>query len=894
MKRRFLTLLAAALATALPSFARVLSYAPYSNEPALTGIHSRTARHFVLLEGANDARRQVVLYDTQGGEPRVVYPPNGEREPVEFVAMHERADGTPVLLISTEWEGAKLSTDGGATWRKIALDVESDGWADYGGPNTQPLWYPVQNGNDEHPFAVQTQDGIRLVRADGSSWSLVPQGHVMVGRDREGTRYLVRDANWISVVDMEGRSRPVLRRRPGTPYSGWITPEGNAYVEEYHPEGRFLYYYDGESTAFVAGPYDIAPLLIETNRQPMDELPFFAIPTHDFRGAWMIQRKQNGPTTLLRHTPERGLETMWSDPAGPEVEALITGASGETVLIQVHVPREVAVATPFVDPALAVWRVGEPHPASYDELYLNEEPNKGFIHVDVDAMAAGEPFVFNSGFILLERPSSGPISAPIGGGGADVIQEWGAVRASLKQRLVLPGVTHTRGAFGSAWQTDVVIFNPLDEPQDVDVRYVAGAEQQVRSVARMSRTLRLSAHETRVIPNALNSLFLISGSGGTLFFTPAASMNVFGRTYTRNADGGTLGYGMQAIDFMNAANPRFPHTFSGALQGPNYRTNVQLTDTSGFGTAATLEAVRSTPELPSLATTNGGVRQSNGVDGAFTASAGALRVTPTRGTAIPAVITIDNRTNDATYFPPDISGTTPRSIPVLASYTRKDGVRVQSDLYLYNTTGQYRTITLEAKQWEASIRRIVSMTVPPWSSHILRDALPAVFTFSGYARVRYITDGSVRVASRMYTVDEKGGTIGCLVPPLNNFQIASAGDTLEILGIHGGNAFRTDLGLVELSQANTFTPAQVRIRIFDETGRQVDTFLDTVGSTGGVQRDDLFTRRALATPNASRITIENLGGGVVGAYATMVDKRTGDPTYLPANLGSKPNPGAKD
>jgi hypothetical protein len=895
MHTRFLTLLAAALAVALPAFSRVLSYAPYTTEPALTGIHSRTARHFVLLEGAHEYRRQAVLYDTRGEEePRVVYPLNGHRQPLAFAAMHERADGTPVLLVGSGGHPA-LSLDGGRTWRTVHVNAGSRAWIDNGGPNTQPLWHTIQNGNDAHPFAIQSYTGIWVIRADGSTFRLTPPGFVFVGRDRDGTRYLVHEGASISIVDMDGRLRRVHTKRPHIGVSGWITPEGHAYIEEYRTEGRYLYFFNGHYSAFVAGPYDMAPLMIDVERPRIDALPFFAIPTHDFRGAWMIQRKENGPTTLLRHTPERGLETMWSDPAGPEVEALIAGNSGETVLIQVHVPREVGVETPFIDPALAVWRVGEPAPSSYDELYLNEEPNKGFIHVDVDAMAAGEPFVFNSGFELLERPIQGPISAPPAGGGADVVQEWGAVRASLKQRLVLPGVANTRGAFGTSWQTDVVLFNPLDAPQNVEVHYVAGTEQQVRTVARMTRTLTLAARETRVIPNVLNSLFFITNSGGTLFFTPAAGMNVFGRTYTRRNDGGTLGYGMQAIDAMNAAGPRFSHSFAGAFQGANFRTNVQLTDTTGSGGAARITSSHygSELDLAAVALTNGGVQQRNGVGGNFESIEGALRITPTRGLIIPAVVTIDNRTNDATYFPPDMPGTTPRSIPVLASYSLADGTRVQSDLYLYNPTGRHRTVTLEAKQWGKSVRRITSVDVAPGQARIIRDALPAIFAFSGYARVRYLsnedseTGEGVRVTSRIYTVDKNGGTTGCLVPPLNNFQIAAQGDSLELLGVYGGDAFRTNLGLVELSQANTFGTARVRVRIFDERDRELASFEEHIGSTYGVQLDDLFGQRAIAAPHAARITVENLGGGLVAAYATMVDKTSGDSTYLPANLAGK-------
>jgi len=93
-----------------------------------------------------------------------------------------------------------------------------------------------------------------------------------------------------------------------------------------------------------------------------------------------------------------------------------------------------------------VWRVGDPMPRHYDELYLNEQWNKGFIHVDVDRMTAGEPFVFNSG--AQPDQEMGDISSPVGGGG-DVIQEWGVVRGSLKQHLVLPGVGSARATLAS-------------------------------------------------------------------------------------------------------------------------------------------------------------------------------------------------------------------------------------------------------------------------------------------------------------------------------------------------------------------------------------------------------------------------------------------------------------
>jgi hypothetical protein len=905
MLRNLTLTLVAALAFTLPVSARVLSYAPYTSTPAQAGIHSRTSRHFVLIEGGDMYKRQVVLYDTQGDEPRVVYPPPGSSrasDSIDYAALYEREGEPPLILVGLTYRPTALSSDGGLTWKDINLqgtDVSESGWIDNGGAHTQPLWYPVQTGNDTYPFIISAGYG-------GGIWAIDEQGAVkqlpgtgrIVGRDREGTRFLVKSSGAIFMIDVYGNRRRLFAADPYLPYAGWITPTGQVYVEAYASDGHYLFNYRNGGLYFVAGPRDQRPPVDGDGPRPrIDELRFFAVPTADYRGAWMIQRRSGQPTTLLRHMPGGDVETMWSDPTGREVEALIPGRSGETLLIQVHVPRDVSVERPFIDPALAVWHVGDPMPTSYDELFLNEEANKSFLHVDVDAMASGEAFVFNSGSVFEAAPE-GPVSAPIGGGG-EVLQEWGVVRASLKQRLVLPGVARTRGAYGALWSTDLTIYNPLDVPQSVEVRYAGLGEEDVRSLLRRTQTIKLAPGEIAVIPDALYSLFLIVNGGGTLHFEPEVGVNVFARTYHTTAAGGTYGYGMQAVDFFNAAGPRFSMTFSGAFPGPNFRTNVALTDTSGRGTAATLTAIAANEffpiDLTTLATPSNGALQMNGLERLrpfITTRGGALVVQPTRGTAIPTVVAIDNISNDATYFAPDLPATVARSIPVLA-HVDTPTAKLRSDLYLYNPTDDYRAVILEAKPWDKSVRRIVSVYLEPHESKVIVDALPTLFTFSGYMRVRYLSDedeGSgegVRVTSRLYTVDANGGTAGALVPPLNNFQIASPGDTLEILGISGGDRFRTNLGLVELSQTNTFGRANVRVRIFDEQHRQLDTFDTAIDSTYGQQLDNLFAARNLQTPKAALIQVEVLGGGLVAAYATLIDGVTGDATYLAANLGAK-------
>ena len=905
--KRFAFLLSL-LAVAVPAFSRVISYAPYTDRTAFAGTHERTTRYFVLIERTGtgslwDQSGQVVLYDSAGlEEPRVIYPTDGSA-PVQFAALYETKTQPPWILIGASSKFL-LSTDGGATWKEIAGITAVPGAArdvDVGGPFVGGLANQVILGTDSAPFVVALGQHAAVIRPSGDVHFLFgpPAYAVLVGRNVSGDKILVQHDGRILRVDLDTMQLTTLIvTDPQASYSGWITSDHSAYIQMLRPEGRFLFLHRNGALTFVRGPYDVTPPPSNSPAQySADTMRFFAVPTHDFDGAWMIQRQSGKPTTFLRHTPSSGLETMWTDVTGPQVEALIAGQSGNTVLVQVHRERDVALDRPFVDPALAVWHVGDPAPRAYDELYLNESWDKGFVHVDVDELESGRPFVFNSG--TEQSPIDIIVSPPPpSGGGGDVIQEWGVVRASLKQRLVLPGVARLRGAFDSYWLTDVTIYNPLEEKQDVEIRYVALGEA-VQALEANAKTITLEPNEIRLISDALGTLFGIENGGGALHLLPSSAVNATSRTYSRTPAGGTFGFGMQAIDFFNAAGPRFPLTFSGAFPGEHFRTNILLTDASGHGSAAQMNAFGLTGPMGGSSfefVPAGGITQSNGLGtpiGLLSHQAGGLIVKPILGMLIPTVVAIDNRTNDPTYFPPDIPANVPRMIPVIGHLDGANGSRFRSDLYLLNPTAEPRTITLEAKQWDGAMRKNVQFTLLPNEARVIPDVLTTMFGMSGLARLHFQSQQfgqGVRATSRTYTVEESGATYGCLIPPLNNFQIASPGDRLEILGVNAGGNFRVNLGLVELTR-NATGEANVRIRILDGASKLVDTFTVSVPSSGGMQINDIFAARGLTPPAAAIIVVENLGGnppGLIGAYATLTDNITNDSTFLGAQLGAQP------
>src|ERR1043166_3155675 len=436
---------------------------------------------------------------------------------------------------------------------------------------------------------------------------------------------------------------------------------------------------------------------------------FFAVPAGDYNGAWMIQRNPSLSTILWSHTPSAGLVKRWEDVTAPEVEALIAAKSNTKVLIQVHRSRVTLDQLGFKDPALAVWHAGDPAPRSYDELFLSETFAKGFVHVDVDKVESGDPFVFDSGGIASTFPSPIVSPAPPSAGGSDVVQEWGVVRASLAQRLVLPGAARTAGAFGSFWQTDVTFYNPSDQAQTISVHYAANGNTLTIS-SDTTRTVSLQPFEIRTIPDVLKNLFLMESGGGALYIVPAPGngVNVTSRTYTTSANG-TFGFGMNAIDVFAASSPRFPVSFSGAFLGPNFRTNLVITDVSGRGSEAALAGWGAFGPAGNDFTTYSvaalGQQQFNGVNAAMGVGAndtGALVVTPTRGEAVASVFVIDNRTNDSTYFPPDIPASVVRVIPAIGHLDGANGSKFRTDLYLFNNSDSPKFVTLQAKVWDAA------------------------------------------------------------------------------------------------------------------------------------------------------------------------------------------------
>lgn len=946
---------------AAPLHARVVSYAPITSRYAIPAVESRTSRHVLLLEldnaypygmpsGVGPGR--IVLYDSSGAaEPRLLLPDDGQPISVGLLALEEEADGVPVLLVATDasvkgdnpsrsWRHL-LSTDGGATWHVLALpytpgprglqggltNASSNGFfdADFGGPLVRGRRSNVRLGTTAFPFVLLDGGGSMVaVSRDGTTRLLLrtvtttPDGLVdpadLVGTDATGMRFLVAGRpvtgsetapvigeHALYLVDLDGHVTKLLPLSDPRPsLEGWITPSDVVTMEiegtlgPTSPSGvpkSIVRIQNGSVTTLAAatGTYD----------NPVGTR-LFAVPSADFREGWVIQRNLSTGTSLSRITSSGALEEQWRDVTGPEVEALHAGASGARLLVQAHRPRPTDDNRIFRDPALAVWKIGDGAPLRYDELFLVEQGTKGFVHLDVDAAAAGASFLFDSGIPYIYSGGGGPSGGGGGGGGSDVTQEWGVVKGSLCQRLVIPAVARTSGFGGAFWKTDVVLQNPDDAPLAVALRFVPNDKSADRDVHEASLTLQ--GHEIRSLDDVLAAVFGLEAASGALRIDPEGdrSLNATSRTYTRSSRG-TYGMGVPALDVHAALGPGFPTSFAAALPGNGFRSNLLVTDTSGRGTRVALRLANAFGEPIEggfLDAPAGGQIQASGVGDLFQAPSwlpGSLLLSPRTGEAISTLIAIDNTTNDPNYFPPDLSAGVPRQIPAVVHADGANGARFRSDLFLVNPSAQAQSIMFLLRPWDLDAEFYLSLTLLPYESKTIRDVLSSAFGRTGVARLYFQSSspgdpsGGVRVTSRTYTISADGGTYGLSLPPLNAFQSAGPGETLEILGPRGDAHFRTNLALVDLTVHTNGQPPNppARVEILDENGRSVDHFDVVVPVAGGLQLADLFRARGLGDgPHAASIRVTP-AAGLLAAYATMIDNGTNDPTLFTAQLAAR-------
>jgi hypothetical protein len=416
--------------------------------------------------------------------------------------------------------------------------------------------------------------------------------------------------------------------------------------------------------------------------------------------------------------------------------------------------------------------------------------------------------------------------------------------------------------------------------------------------------MEIAANETKSFDDIVKMFFgsgLLGESGiGTLEIRPlssAAALVASSRTYNVSSTG-TFGQFIPALqrrDFA-AADPLSRISLQQVAANPRYRTNVGLVEGKGEPVQVTMRlldpAARTLGQV-SVSLSPFEHRQWNLNDPALfpgiTVDDARLEVdvTSSSGVVTAYASVLDNQTSDPLLVSPVQPAHTLTSrvvLPGVAELTSASNFH--TDMRMYNGSTSPVTVTLTYRPQSGD-----GTTVPPAVNVVLdahevlatNDVLPSLWGLSATGgAVTLTTTNSIPliVTGRTFSRNAAGGTYGQFIPAVRPADAVGAGErALEVLQLEQSPNFRSNLGLFEV----TGNPASVEITGFTSDPSVTPSMVIDLAAGEFRQIPSMFAQLGLPLVYSGRIRVRVLSGtGRVSSYASVIDRRTEDPTYIPA------------
>ena len=471
--------------------------------------------------------------------------------------------------------------------------------------------------------------------------------------------------------------------------------------------------------------------------------------------------------------------------------------------------------------------------------------------------------------------------------------------------LIVPSVSHADGV-NSQWQSDVRILNPTSESQRYTLTFTPSGSD-VTTTEVHTTTLELDAGDTSALDDLISTWYgfgaLNDGLAGTLQVTPIqqagsvqAKAVVSSRTYNVGTSG-TLGQFIPAIPYAQFVGAGSKLSLQQIAQSTAFRTNIGILEGAGQPVGVTLKVYSTngskvSSDIP-LNLKAGEQVQLNSFlanNGITDLADGRVSVEVTSGSGKVAAYAsvVDNATQD----PLLVTGVDAAKI-VASAFTipgvadlNVGAVHWRTDLRLFNAGTIPQTATVTFFPSTPSNVPLVgipkSITIQPGQISVLDDILHALYAQSnigGAIQVKTAAGQPLIVSGRTYD-QEPSGTYGQFVPAVTPLEAVGLGDReLQILQVEQSDAFRSNIGLAEV----TGQPATVEITAFVPDTKVYPTIQVPLRANEFIQLNGLMTSLGYPTAYNARIQMRVIdGAGRVTAYASVVDNRTADPTYVPA------------
>jgi uncharacterized repeat protein (TIGR01451 family) len=470
--------------------------------------------------------------------------------------------------------------------------------------------------------------------------------------------------------------------------------------------------------------------------------------------------------------------------------------------------------------------------------------------------------------------------------------------------VIIPSVGHLAG-FGSEWQSDIRIANITSFAKKVQLTFNPGSatSQSVRQT-----TVSIDPGATTAFDDILRNWYGVGtmgdSSNGVLTVQPldaagkpdvSVSRATVASSRTYNVSSlGTLGQFIPAVPLANFISKAPGATSILALQqiaqSDTFRTNLGLVEAIGKPASVLVNVFNAGGSnilsLPvSLAA--GEQRQLNSflADKGITLTNGHIEVQATSGdgkvTAYASVI--DSRSSDpllVSGVPIGGTGASRFVIPGVASLDT--GATWRSDVRVFNssTTPQTATLTLyPTGNPSASVSHDV--TIQPGEVNALDDIVHSTFNLTNAGGALHVTTAvavPLIVTARTYD-DTPGGTLGQFVQAVTPADAVGNGErSLQLLQMEDSPRYRTNLGLAEV----TGKPATAEVTVILPDSK-VAPKVQIPLAAFEYRQFAIISSLGLGNTYNARISVRVIDGqGKVTAYGSVIDQKTQDPTFVPA------------
>jgi hypothetical protein len=466
------------------------------------------------------------------------------------------------------------------------------------------------------------------------------------------------------------------------------------------------------------------------------------------------------------------------------------------------------------------------------------------------------------------------------------VEDW--IPVTIRDHVsAIAAAASTTGAAGSDWGTDAALHVPGSEPAEVRLRFL---EQLHDGTAAVPVEVSVPAGGSLMLADVVAATFGASASSGSIVIRSSQPLVVTSRTFN-TSDHGTYGQHIPAVPREAWARGQEPIVLLQLTGTERFRTNIGLSnlhDAELLAAVELYEAGGSLVETLLVTVLPWSHLQLNQVfagkrvveDGFAVVSAASAEARYLTYASV-----VDNTSGDPVYIAAVRSSNREVVVPAAAHTAGLAGTTWRTDLEVYSaatTAARYRLELLEALA-DNTHPQSVAFNLASGTSVRYRDVLESVFSADGAAGVRVAVDsGEVMVTSRTSN-DLGSSSYGQLVPGLTLEQAIHGDEPARLVQLaHSANpdrGFRTNIGLVSA----TNEVIEVDVELFRSDGAVIGRRSYALPPIAYAQDNDVFRSFTEEdVDNGFAVVRSASPDAVYFAWASVVDNRSGDPTFIPA------------